>query len=187
VRAIQPLFFSLTVTTVLLAMAGGVLAAPADHDHDAGPGNTSVYISILTGGQVLNVPPFLGPAAGHGVGFLTFDERSKVLCYSVSHTPIDNETTAHFHASAPPGQHSPSHAWPEEGDSLPIGSPKNGCTEPLGKPAEKALKDGLWFLAIHSSDYVLGELRGQVLPMHGVSYGKNVGPEILDHDDGHDH
>jgi hypothetical protein len=166
----------------LLALVAVVSPARADTpDHGEFQGPMSVYTAKITGGQVVNVPPRLGPSAGHGVAFLTFDETTKVLCYSVSDTHVANETVAHFHGPAAPGAHSPHHYWPPKGMSLPLGSPKDGCTDPLGKDAEKALKDGLWFLAIRSTDYVLGELRGQVLPT-GVRYNKNAGGGGGDHD-----
>jgi hypothetical protein len=178
---------SLSRKTVLPALAAILaLSVPSftlahggtfDYEEDSSE-KVTVLTMIMTGGQVKHVPPSMGISPKGGIGFLTFNETTKVLCFSVSHDPIVGETTAHFHGPAAPGQGSHDHLWPDETTTLGNGSPKDGCTDPLSADEERALKAGLWFLEIHSTNYPLGEIRGQVIPVHGLQYGPGNGQNI---------
>ena len=113
------------------------------------------YFAVLNGGQV--VPP--SPSNAMGVGFLTFQENTKLICYSISYSQLQgNETEAHLHG-APPGQTNAVLY-----DLVP-GSPKVSCLGPIKPNEEKLLKQGRMYINIHTDIFVAGEIRGQVLPV----------------------
>ncbi|MCZ6613201.1 MAG: CHRD domain-containing protein [Thaumarchaeota archaeon] len=49
-----------------------------------------------------------------------------------------------------------------------ITNPKNGCVGPLDKDQAKDLKDGLFYINIHTTEFGGGAIRGQVLPVKGA-------------------
>lgn len=119
---------------------------------------SKTFTAVLNGGQETPANTSLA----FGVGFFTFDRRTKLLCYSITFTAaLDNETAAHFHGPARPGQ---------SADILfPIspvpGRAKTGCVGPIvdGR-LRRALLRGLFYVNIHSASLPAGEIRGQVLP-----------------------
>ncbi len=147
----------LSIVAALLAIL--VLTAPAQAAFSGGvqPGQRA-FISVMNGGQV--VPPSISNA--FGVGFLTFDNITKRLCYSISFSGLQGtESEAHLHG-APVGQTDVVFF------DLPLGSPKMGCVGPLSPKQEKLLRRGGLYINIHTDLFVAGELRGQVVPVPTV-------------------
>ena len=121
----------------------------------AKPSGKLAFFAVLNGGQV--VPPSTSNAMG--VGFLTFDNATKQVCYSITYSQLQGtETEAHLH-SAGVGQTNVVLF-----DLNPLGTPKLGCVGPLTPSEEKALKQGRMYINIHTDIFPAGELRGQVLP-----------------------
>jgi CHRD domain-containing protein len=127
------------------------------------------FIALLNSGQ--ENPPTTSNA--FGVAFLTFDNATQELCYSISFTSlVAAETAAHFHGPAAPGVNaailldiSPAPPGPS-----PAGSPKTGCVGPLDGQQRLFLKRGLLYINVHSTTFPGGEIRGQVVPVIGVRY-----------------
>ncbi len=139
---------------IFVAFVAPVLAAPA-HLAIAKPTHQLTFFAVLNGGQV--VPP--SPSNAMGVGFLTFDESTKRICYSISYSQLQGtETEAHLHG-APPGQTNAVLY-----DLTPLGTPKVSCLGPIKPNEEKLLKQGRMYINIHTDVFVAGEIRGQVLP-----------------------
>jgi len=146
-----------TAAAALLILA--VLVSPARAAFSGGTTkDTRAYISVLNGGQV--VPPSISNA--FGVAFLTFDQITKRLCFSISFSGLQGaETQAHIHG-APAGQTDVAFF------DLPAGSPKMGCVGPLSPKQEKLLRRGGLYINIHTDVFVAGELRGQIVPVPSV-------------------
>jgi hypothetical protein len=114
------------------------------------------FFAVLNGGQV--IPPTTSNAMG--VGFLTFDESTKRVCYSITYSQlVGTETEAHLHA----GQSGQTNAVLY--DLMPLGTPKVNCLGPIKPNEEKLLKLGRMYIQIHTDVFVAGEIRGQVLPV----------------------
>jgi hypothetical protein len=152
-------------------LAGGALPAAAD--------TLTTYQALLNGAQ--ESPPVASPSQGSAL--LTLNKQSKMLCYSISFTPLGGtELVAHFHGPAQPGPCGTSEActagvlFDITGGSgpSPVGSPKVGCVGPLTKTDSKNLNKGLLYINIHSSIAPGGEIRGQVVPVQGLTYKKAV-------------
>ena len=162
----------ITSTTVLASsiLATGLWVSPA-----AGDTFDPVFIAQLNGAQ--ETPPTQSPSTG--VAFLTFDKDNSNLCYAISYTPLaGTEILAHFHGPAMKGDvagpgvaspvlHNITNGTPP-GPS-PVGSPKQGCVVVSDKQQQKDLKNGLWYINIHTTGpppaSASGEIRGQVLPL----------------------
>jgi hypothetical protein len=124
------------------------------------------FIALLNGGQ--EVPARSSPS--QGMAFLTYNKQVKLLCYSISFSPLTTaELVAHFHGPAAPGQNADI-LFDISPSPSPLGSPKTGCVGPFEKPQEKALNRGLLYINIHSAMFPGGEIRGQVLPVKGVKF-----------------
>jgi hypothetical protein len=122
---------------------------------------TFTFTAVLTSGQ--EPPPNTNDSQAFGVAFVTFNRGSGELCFSISYEEsalTSEETNAHFHAPAPPGENAPVVV------QLPTpGSPKNGCVTPdLTEDQRRALFRGLWYVNIHTANNPGGEIRGQVVP-----------------------
>jgi hypothetical protein len=146
------------VTRFCLVTAGLLaVVALAPHRALAKPAKELTFFAVLNGGQV--VPPSTSNAMG--VGFLTFDESTKRLCYDITYSQLQgNETQAHLHGSALPGQTNAVLY-----DLNPLGSPKVNCLGPITANEESLLKKGRMYINIHTDIFVAGEIRGQVLPV----------------------
>jgi CHRD domain len=162
----------MTSTTVLASsiLATGLCVSPA-----AGDTFDTVFIAQLNGAQ--ETPPTQSPSTG--VAFLTFDKDNSNLCYAISYTPLaGTEILAHFHGPAMKGDvagpgvaspvlHNITNGTPP-GPS-PVGSPKQGCVVVSDKQQQKDLKNGLWYINVHTTGpppaSATGEIRGQVLPL----------------------
>jgi len=169
----------MTSTTVLASsiLATGLCVSPAAADTF-----DPVFIAQLHGAQ--ETPPTQSPSTG--VAFLTFNKDNSNLCYAISYTPLaGTEILAHFHGPAMKGDvagpgvpspilHNITNGTPP-GPS-PVGSPKQGCVVVSDKQQQKDLKNGLWYINVHTTGpppaSTSGEIRGQVLPLK-VKY-KNV-------------
>ena len=135
---------------------GALLVAGLPLPLQAGPVKT--FTAVLNGGQ--EVPA--NTSLAFGVGFFTFNRRTKLLCYSITFTAaLDGETAAHFHGPARPG---------ESADILfpitPVPSrAKTGCVGPIvDARLRRALLGGLFYVNVHSTTLPAGEIRGQLLP-----------------------
>jgi hypothetical protein len=112
---------------------------------------TTTFIALLNGGQ--EIPPNTSNASG--IAFLTFD--GKQLCFAITTTIGVQETAAHIHGPAAPGE--------TAGILFPLdaGRAKNGCWSSPDKSVKRALKKGRLYLNIHTDDFPNGEIRGQIL------------------------
>jgi len=138
------------VRAFLAAMlVGGLYAAPV---HAA----TKTFFAVLNGGQ--ETPPVVTDA--FGVAYFTFDDKSLMLCYSVTFTGIRTVDlkAAHVHGPAAPG--SPAAILV----SLTTANPSNGCVG-FPKGNKKDLKHGMTYVNVHSTQNPGGEIRGQLIPV----------------------
>jgi hypothetical protein len=144
------------VAAAVLTMAGSA-AVHAD---------VKTFIAVINAGQ--EVPTTDSDALG--VAHLTYDSKSKMLCFSITYNELENgedeETQAHFHGPAAAGQNAAVLFTISPGVAG-LGSPKSGCVGPLDKDQKKALQKGLIYINIHTNDHPNGEIRGQVLPIKG--------------------
>ena len=117
--------------------------------------STKTFIALLNGAQ--ETPPTTSTALG--LALLTFDESTKMLCFSLSFTPLEtSEVAAHVHGPGAPGQSA------DILFALPAGNPKNGCKQITSGKQKKDLKKGLLYMNIHSAQHPGGEIRGQIVP-----------------------
>ena len=164
---------SATILAAILVVASiGSLFLAAASDDDSGEGSTTTFIAIINGGQ--ENPPT--PSKAFGVAHMTFNDGTRMLCYSISYTGPSSfagvETSAHFHGPAEAGVNAGIQFSISPAPSA-LGSPKNDCVGPLSDDQEDDLKDGLFYINIHTSKIVDliqvgfpgGEIRGQVLPI----------------------
>jgi hypothetical protein len=122
----------------------------------AKPPRQLTFFAVMNAGQV--IPPTTSNALG--VAFLTLDESTKRVCYSISYSQlVGTETEAHLHA----GQSGQTNAVLY--DLNPLGSPKVNCLGPIKPNEEHLLKVGRMYIQIHTDVFVAGEIRGQVLPV----------------------
>src|SRR6266849_2463305 len=121
----------------------------------AGAARAKTFIALINGGQ--EVPP--RDTNAFGVAFMTFDEKTKMLCYSLTLTDgLAGEIAAHFHGPAAPGVNAPV-VFP----ITPVpGRSKTGCVGPITSGRQKgALKKGQFYVNIHTEQFPDGEVRGQ--------------------------
>lgn len=112
------------------------------------------FLSVLNGGQ--ETPPVA--SNGSGVAHLTFDETTKMLCFSITHQLLGSaEILAHVHGPALPG--TPAGVV----FALPLGASKSGCVGPLDKNQKSDLLKSLLYINIHTAGFPGGEIRGQIL------------------------
>ena len=92
-----------------------------------------------------------------GSGTLTYDDQSNLLTWNISFTGLlGTETISHFHGPAESGVNAGAQI------TLPLGSPKIGSSV-LNATQEIDLLNELWYVNVHSSVNLLGEIRGQLL------------------------
>jgi hypothetical protein len=146
---------------------GLVVASIAASPRPAGADNLQPFTALLNAGQ--EVPP--RNSSAQGLAFMTFNATNGELCYSISYQGLTSpEILAHFHAPAPPGQNANILFDISPNGPSPLGSPKTGCVGPLTKQQIRDLRDGLFYINIHTTMFTGGEIRGQVLPNRGVRY-----------------
>src|SRR5207249_8161626 len=101
--------------------------------------STKTFIALLNGAQ--ETPPTTSTALG--LALLTFDESTKMLCFSLSFTPLEtSEVAAHVHGPGAPGQAA------DILFALPTGNPKTGCEQITSGKTKKELKKGLLYMNI---------------------------------------
>ena len=138
------------VRAFLAAMlVGGLYAAPA-------PAATKSFFAVLNGGQETPATD----SNAFGVAFLTFDDKTLMLCYSITFFSLSSvEKQAHLHGPAAPGV--------SAGIIVALtpvpGDVKNACVV-LPKKNKKDLKRGMTYLNVHTAKFGNGEIRGQVIP-----------------------
>ena len=124
------------------------------------------FIAVLNSGQEIQDPKPDSNALGNAL--MTFQKSTGLLSYSISFTPLaGTEIAAHFHAPASAGVNASVLFFITPGPS-PVGSPKTGCVGPLSKQEQKDLRNGLFYINIHSDVFPAGEIRGQVLRIKGA-------------------
>lgn len=122
------------------------------------------FTAVLTGGQ--EVPA--NKSNAFGAAFMTFDETTEMLDFSITYTDeklSSAEVAAHFHAPAVPGMNAPVVFGLVNPGVFNLGSPKVGTVGPFSKQQIKDLKEGLFYINIHTVINPAGEIRGQVLPV----------------------
>jgi hypothetical protein len=160
-------------TTIRVRMGTIALAAPvaaafllAASVERASADTLVAFTAMLNGAQ--EFPANASPS--QGMAFVTLNKQQKLLCYSISFSPLAGTEVAHFHGPAQPGQNADVVFGITPAPS-PVGTSKWGCVGPLEKSQIKDLNKGLWYVNIHSTAFLLGEIRGQVLPT-GLQYKK---------------
>lgn len=152
------------ISSIIFIFAFTISLVPSSVYSQEGKG-VKAFTAILNGGQ--EVPINESPA--FGVAFMTFEDDEKLLHYSITFTDVflvGSETAAHFHAPANPGENAPV-LFP----ITPVpGNPKNGSVGPLTRKQIRDLEKGLFYLNIHTDAFPGGEIRGQVLPVRGLSF-----------------
>ena len=140
---------------VIMSLALLVVAIAA-HPRAARAELLSWSATPLTGDQ--EVPPNVTPATGAAGGSL--DTVTGELSWTVTHADFPSNVTAIvFHGPALPGVDATA--------KLPV-HPISGLASPsIGSAIIPAgdvtqILDGLWYINIHSNDFFLGEIRGQV-------------------------
>ena len=104
---------------------------------------------------VSEVPPVTTEARGSA--YILYAKRTREMSWFVDYLDLSsNETAAHFHVGKS-GKLGPI--------EIPVatGNPKEGSAF-LSKEQEKQLFEGNMFFNIHSSEWPVGEIRGQVIP-----------------------
>jgi CHRD domain-containing protein len=135
---------------IVLAAA---LAAPAALV--AGQALADDFIAKLTGGA--EVPSVQTPATGSAT--ITLDPKAKKLEWSVTYSRLSGPpTVAHFHGPAGAGVNAPPVVTLEGS----LDSPISGSAS-LTDAQITDLKDGHWYLNIHTAANPKGEIRGQVV------------------------
>ena len=131
----------------------------------AGPATADRFLTftaLLNGPQ--GVPPALNTAQGSA--FLTFNKKSKELCFSISYVSLSGpELFSHVHGPAIPTSTAPVVF------TLPTANAKNGCVS-LDRDTEKNLKSGRLYINVHTNMYPTGEIRGQIIRT-SLNYGCN--------------
>ena len=140
----------------LLGMVGWPQSAAAD----------DVFFAVLNSQQEIQNPKPNSNAFGNAL--MTFTNSDSMLCYSISYSALGSaENNAHFHAPASVGENAPV-LFPISPAPSPFGSPKTGCVGPLTNQDRADLRQGLFYINIHSVNFPSGEIRGQVLPIRRV-------------------
>lgn len=145
-------FLASKMGLVVLAACLAIVSAPAISTGAAPP--PKQFLANINASQ--ETPPVASNA--FGVAHLTFDETTKLLCFSISYSGlVAPELLAHIHGPALPGV---------PGGivfGLPPGSPKSGCTPALSKMQKAELLKNLWYINVHTGFAIGGEIRGQIL------------------------
>jgi hypothetical protein len=92
-----------------------------------------------------------------GTATITVDTNANTLTYSITLVGLNNETAAHIHGPANPGQGG------GIAHGLPAGNPKNGVWFYL-QAEEADILAGRYYINIHTTAFPNGEIRGQICP-----------------------
>jgi hypothetical protein len=147
----------LSALGAVVGLVASLVAAPAGAD-------TIHLYAFIDGLQ--EVPPNATP--GTGYADIQFDTVTKIMSWTITFSGlIGTVTDAHFHGPAPVGVsagiriHIP-HTDGVTADTL-IGS-----SGPLSAGFESELLGQLWYINIHTTFDLAGEIRGQVIPEPGT-------------------
>jgi hypothetical protein len=113
------------------------------------------FMTVINGAQ--ETPPATSAAIGNGI--LTYDTKTKTLCYYFSYIGAlaGGEIAAHIHGPSVPGVPSGIVV------ALPLGTTKQGCVvNPPAPFSHKDLFKNLYYINIHSGGFPGGEIRGQI-------------------------
>lgn len=140
---------ALGVALLIAALAG------ARWDTGVTASGTPTLSGLLDGVQAGTASAAMGSAT------VTLDEDTDLLSWTLSWSDITTEVTAiHFHGPASPGESA--FVTVELGFLSGLSSPSIG-SETISEAQQAELLSGLWYINIHSQDYIDGELRGQLL------------------------
>lgn len=143
---------ALRALAVLVTAALAAASSPTTFASAAAP--PKQFLAVINGPQ--ETPPVA--TAGNGAAHLTFNETTKMLCFSINfQSLVGAEILAHIHGPALPGTPA-GILFP-----LPLGNPKAGCVGPLTKDQKNALLKNSTYINIHSAAFPGGEIRGQIL------------------------
>ena len=124
----------------------------------AGQARADEFAARLTG--TAEVPSVT--TAGTGSAKITLDEKTKTLEWSVSHSKLSGPPTmAHFHGPAGAGVNAP--------PVITLAPPLDGTitgSAVLTDAQIADLKEGRWYINIHTAQNPKGEIRGQVVHPH---------------------
>ena len=142
-----------------LAAVSGALPATAD---------TRQMVALLNGAQ--ETPP--ANSNGLGSAQVTIDTNANVLTYRIAYSGLaGNETAAHIHGPAEPGQ--PGGIL----HALPLGPVKVGVWN-YPEALEPEILNGRTYINIHSTIFPGGEIRGQIVSMVADLDGQQEVPPI---------
>src|ERR1051325_9209645 len=110
-----------------------------------------LFTATLTGSQ--ETPPNSSTATGRATLLLSHDEKSARVSLAFSRL-LSGQTDAHIHGPATPGVSAPA-IFP-----LPLGQVSDFPIT-LTAAQVQALKNGLFYINVHSSNFPTGEIRGQ--------------------------
>jgi hypothetical protein len=107
---------------------------------------------------------------GTGSATLSFDTDTNLLQWDASWSGLSADAfVAHFHGPAMPGMDAPVAL---DMGSIPLGTSGGSMSSAtLNETQANELLSGLWYINVHSGNFILGEIRGQVLvpePAAGV-------------------
>ena len=140
----------ITVGVLLLGVAGMPVLAMAKSS------KATDFIANLNAGQ--EVPA--GTSNGAGVAYLNIDGQGQ-LCVALTVSSLEGQiVAAHIHGPAAPGV-----STAIIFDLKPKGSPINICVGPPDSTQLKDLRNGKWYLNVHTTEVGAGEIRGQILPI----------------------
>ena len=109
----------------------------------------------------------VSPLAG-GTASLTLDQGTNVLDWTVEWNDLTGPVTGmHFHGNAAAG--ADAGVLINIGDIGGLTSPSSGSLA-LSNDQAEALRDGLWYVNIHTDTNPPGEIRGQLLPLETVEF-----------------
>ncbi len=140
------------------AIAGSLEKAEATSLFDKIRIENSLMFFSASMSTIQEKPPIFGPA--NGSARFMFNSISNELFYTIEHNELSTvETAAHLHKGM-------SGTRTDEAEivvPLPIGRIKEGSVS-LTDDQAKMLMEGQLLVNIHSAEYPLGEIRGQIFP-----------------------
>ncbi len=142
---------SFEVRVFIFLLAFGLLAGPTAN------AETISFSAMLDGAQ--EVPPV--DTEAFGFGLFELDDSTGNLFYQIIFTPSllsSPETATHIHGPAPPGMDADV-IFP-----LLLGTPKTDTIVGLTSEQQTQLLSGLWYVNVHTTDFLGGEIRGQIVP-----------------------
>ena len=176
------MFQRITVITGMLmcCMLLGSSYAGSDKGKDKHRHSSLDFFAVLTGAQEVTNPPGGVDSNKAGTAFVTFDAGFTKARVHVRVNDASNVIAAHFHCGSP-GQNGPvKFGLISPGQLMLDGNMINGtltntdasgadCMPVVGRPINNiaslalAMRDGLIYINIHTTNFTGGEIRGQML------------------------